>query len=98
MRFVVQFTDNEEHSDKRATFMQEHLAFLDRNKDAVLAAGPLTEVASGTGAGGLWIVEASTEARVQALIEEDPFFPTGLRKKIKILSWKLVFENGEVKI
>ena len=98
MRFAVRFIDNEEHADKRRLFMKDHLAFLDRNKDAVLAAGPLTDAESGQGEGGLWIVEADSPAAVQDLVEEDPFYPTGLRKEVQILSWKLVFENGVAQI
>jgi len=98
MRFVVKFADNEEHADKRQEFMKDHLAFLNKNGGAVLAAGPLIDPASGAGAGGLWVVEADSAADVQALVEEDPFFPTGLRKEIKIETWKLVFADGETKI
>ncbi len=97
MRFAVKFTDNEEHADKRELFMKDHLAFLARNKGTVLAAGPLSDAPSGRGEGGLWIVEADNLAAVQALVEEDPFYPTGLRREIRILSWQLVFEDGEAK-
>jgi uncharacterized protein YciI len=31
---------------------------------------------------------------VQALVESDPFYPTGLRKSIRILEWTQVFANG----
>lgn len=98
MRFIVKFTDNEEHADKRQKFMTDHLAFLAKNSDAVLAAGPLVETETGAGAGGLWVVDADDAAAVQALVEADPFFPTGLRKDIKIQTWKIVFEHGEAKI
>lgn len=95
MRFIVQFTDNEEFAHKRQEHMQDHLAFLGQNKETVLSAGPLFDLDSGDGAGGLWIVEAESEAVVQSLVEEDPFYPTGLRQDIKILQWKVVFESGE---
>lgn len=95
MRFAVMFIDNEEHADKRSLFMKDHLAFLDKNKISVLAAGPLTDAKSDDGVGGLWIVEAESVAVVQALVEEDPFYPTGLRKEIQIMNWKLVFEQGQ---
>ena len=78
--------------------MPEHLEFLKRRKSTILSAGPLFDVGSGKGAGGQWIVEAFDLAEVQRLVEEDPFFPSGLRKSIRILEWKLVFENGVSRI
>ena len=98
MRFIVQFTDNEDFAHKRQEHMKDHLAFLGRNKETVLSAGPLFDLISGAGAGGLWVVEAKHEAAVQSLVEEDPFYPTGLRQDIRILQWKVVFENGEAQL
>jgi uncharacterized protein YciI len=98
MRFAVHFADNEEHAAKRQQFMQDHLEFLLRHKTSILAAGPLFDAATGTGAGGQWVVEAADEAEVTALVREDPFFPTGLRKEIKIFEWKPVFDSGEVRV
>lgn len=98
MRFIVKFTDNEDQASKRQEFMQDHLQFLSNNSKSVLAAGPLLDQLTGAGDGGLWFVEADDQSQVQALVEEDPFYPTGLRKEISILEWKLVFEDGVRKI
>jgi hypothetical protein len=40
------------------------------------AAGPLTTL-DGQGAGDLWIVNANDPSEVDALVKEDPFWPTG---------------------
>lgn len=96
MRFAVHFEDNEGHADKRQEFMRDHLAFLKNNADKILSAGPLFDATTGAGAGGQWVVEASNASDVQNLVEQDPFFSTGLRKAITILKWHLVFEHGEV--
>ena len=45
-------------------------------------------------AGGLWIIEADDAGQVQALVEADPFWPTGLRKSIQILEWTRVYADG----
>lgn len=96
MRFVVRFEDNEDHADKRQQHMSEHLEFLARHAGAIQAAGPMFATDTASGAGGMWIVEAASSDRVRALVEEDPFYPTGLRKEIEILEWRLVFESGEL--
>lgn len=95
MKFVVLFEDNPGTGvDVRARHMPDHLAFLERHSANVEAAGPLKDQ-DGSGAGGLWIVEASDEADVRKLVEEDPFWPTGLRKSVQILTWTRVFAGGQ---
>jgi uncharacterized protein YciI len=74
--------------------MQAHLAFLERNADRIRAAGPLEDAADGTPAGGLWLVDAKDRRQVDALVEEDPFRNTGLRRRIRVLTWKQVFADG----
>ncbi len=95
MKFVVLFEDNPDTGDDvRAKHMPDHLAFLERHAAHVESAGPLRE-SDGTGAGGLWVVEAGDESLVCGLVEEDPFWPTGLRKSVRILTWTQVFASGQ---
>jgi len=95
MKFVVLFEDNPNlSSDIRKKNMPEHLKFLTENANKVEAAGPLNH-GDGSGAGGIWVVDAADEAAVTQLIETDPFWPTGLRKSTQILRWTQVFSNGK---
>lgn len=98
MKFAVIFEDDEAHQDVRPIYMTQHLAFLLRNAAQILTAGPLLHSETEAGGGGLWIVEADDADAVRRLVEDDPFFPTGLRKEIRIFRWKTVFENGAVKL
>lgn len=92
MLFAVLFTDNAERAGERPRLMPAHLAFLEANRAAVLAAGPLLDGAEG--AGGLWLVEAADAAAARALVEADPFWPSGLRDSVRILAWRQVFAGG----
>jgi uncharacterized protein len=95
MKFVVIFEDNPEAgSDLRRKHMCAHLAFLERNAARVKAAGPL-QTNDGQGAGGLWLVEATDAAEVDRLVQQDPFWPTGLRKSLRILVWTQVYADGQ---
>jgi len=94
MKYAVLFEDNDEFAHKRPQFMADHLQFLGDNSDKIDAAGPLKDTANQEPAGGLWIVEADDAAQVQALVEADPFWPTGLRQSIRILEWTQVYANG----
>ena len=94
MKYVVLFEDNDEFADMRQKYMADHLQFLADNSDLIDAAGPLRDAATADPAGGIWIVECNEAKQVQQLVESDPFYPTGLRKRIRILEWTRVFADG----
>jgi uncharacterized protein len=94
MLFAVVFEDDPSLGvDLRRRHMPAHLAFLERNASRIRAAGPL-RAPSGDPAGGLWLVEADGPAEVDALVKDDPFWPTGLRRSVRILEWSQVFAHG----
>jgi uncharacterized protein YciI len=95
MKFVVLFEDDPDAAaDVRRNHMSAHLAFLERNSDKVNAAGPL-QTLSGQAAGGIWIVEADEAGEVDRLVKQDPFWPTGLRRSVRILAWNQVYAKGK---
>ena len=93
MLYVVIFTDNADRAHERQRLMPAHLDFLERNRDHIRAAGPLLET-NGNGAGGLWLVDAESHEAVERLVQDDPLWPTGLRKGVRILQWSQVFAGG----
>lgn len=95
MKYVILFEDDDDFAHMRQQHMADHLAFLGRNSDRIESAGPMKESDGETPAGGIWIVDAEDAAQAQALVEEDPFYPTGLRKSIRILEWTQVYANGQ---
>ena len=92
MPYLILFEDAPDHDHVRAQHMTDHLAFLTANADAIRSAGPLFE--GDTPAGGAWIATVESVAKAHALVEADPFWPTGLRKSVRILHWKHVFSDG----
>ena len=95
MLYAVLFEDNPElGADVRRQNMPAHLAFLERNGSRIKSAGPLRS-ATGDPAGGLWIVETDSAGSVDALVREDPFWPTGLRRSVRIYVWSQVFADGK---
>lgn len=95
MLHIVEFVDAPGHEETRDRLMADHLTFLERNAKAIRAAGPLFDPGDGSGAGGLWIVEADDASTVRALVEADPFWPTGLRAAVRVRRWHQVFSEGE---
>ncbi len=95
MQFVVFFEDQPGTGmELRLKHMPAHLKFLEKNSELISAAGPLKEEDDSL-AGGLWLVEAQTKNDVQRLVEEDPFWATGMRKSVQILVWQKVFSDGQ---
>jgi uncharacterized protein YciI len=94
MLYAVLFTDDPDRAEVRGQLMPAHLGFLEQNRARIRAAGPLLEADESGGAGGLWLVDADSAAAVTDLIQADPFWPTGLRKTVRILRWAQVFADG----
>jgi uncharacterized protein len=95
MLYAVLFEDNSNlKADIRAQHMAAHLSFLEKNAAQIKAAGPL-RASSPDPAGGLWLVEAESSDAVDALVKKDPFWPTGLRRSVRILHWSQVFRDGK---
>jgi uncharacterized protein len=94
MLYVVLFEDNASlGTDIRRQHMPAHLSFLEKNAARIKAAGPL-RAPSGEPAGGLWVLEAESPSVVDALVKNDPFWPTGLRRSVRVLTWAQVFADG----
>jgi uncharacterized protein YciI len=94
MLYVVLFEDSASSgTDIRRRHMPAHLSFLEKNAVRIKAAGPL-QALSGDPAGGLWVLEAEHPDVVHALVKDDPFWPTGLRHSVRLLSWAQVFADG----
>jgi uncharacterized protein len=95
MLFAVLLEDNPNLGpDIRQKHMAAHLAFLENNARNIRAAGPLRTL-SGSPVGGLWVVDADNAGLVDALVKGDPFWPTGLRQSVRLLSWSQVFADGK---
>lgn len=94
MLYAIHFHDNADADPEiRPRFMQQHLAFLGKNRDVIRAAGPLKEE-DGTIKSGLWLVDVATAEQAWELVRADPFWPTGLRDVIEIKQWAQVFADG----
>lgn len=87
MKYVVLLEDDPAHADARPKYLNDHLAFLRRNEGIIREAGPLKDTKTGEPAGGIWIVDAPDDDLVWSLVKSDPFWPTGLRKHVRVLEW-----------
>jgi uncharacterized protein len=98
MLFIVQFEDKPDVGEIRQTLFASHVEFLDRNKNRVLVPGSVREIPSDRPLGGLWIVEAQSEAEVRDIFKDDPFWVNGLRAGVRINRWQKAFPDRKVEI
>ena len=81
MPHIVLFEDNEDQAHQRQTHMADHLAFLeDQCTSEIAAAGPLYLIRRIQVPGDCGLSTHPRAPPFEALVEADPFWPTGLRK------------------
>jgi uncharacterized protein len=96
MLFAVNFVDRADRLAVRQQYLPDHLRWLDTNREHVLVAGSLRQDPGAAPIGGLWIVEAPSQAYLEALLESDPFWIHGLRESRTILHWSKAFPDRKV--
>jgi uncharacterized protein YciI len=69
----------------------EHLEYLTRNQDKLLAAGAQVDDAGEGGYGGIILVDTEDRAEAEAFIRDDPFTKAGLFSGIEVVRWRKAF-------
>jgi hypothetical protein len=69
----------------------EHLDYLTRNQDKLLAAGAQVDDDGQGGYGGVIIVDTEDRAEAEAFIRDDPFTKAGLFSGIEVVRWRKAF-------
>lgn len=95
MPYAIQTKDKPDHGHVRAEVRNTHIAFLDANKDKLLAAGALVDDDGSGGHGGILIVDVDDRAAAEAFIAEDPFTKADLFESVTITRWRKAFFNFE---
>ena len=95
MPYVIQTKDKPDSFDLRMEAREEHIAYLDANKDKLLAAGALIDDDGTGGFGGVIIVDTDDRAEAQAFIDNDPFAKAGLFETATVTRWRKGFFDRE---
>lgn len=94
-RWVAIFTDTPGMLAIRAEREARHLAYLDAHSDRILIGGGLRPAPGEAFCGGLWVLETATRAEAVALIENDPYYVSGLRS-YQLLTWGKAFPDRSI--
>ncbi len=95
MPFAIITVDKPNSLALRNQTRAEHLAYLDANKDKLLAAGAKIDDEGEGGYGGVILVDTEDRAEAEAFIQNDPFTKAGLFSGIEVVRWRRAFFNFE---
>ena len=93
MLFAIHALDKPGHAALRAETRPAHLAYLDAVAAQMVLAGPLLD-ATGQAMGSLIVLEAESQAAVEALAAADPYAKAGLFESVAIRPFRAVFKDG----
>ena len=95
MPFAILTVDKPNNLALRNQTRAEHLAYLEANKDKLLAAGAKIDDDGEGGYGGVILVDTDDRAEAEAFIQNDPFTKAGLFSGIEVVRWRKAFFNFE---
>lgn len=87
MLFAIIFKDKPHQAELRIKYLNEHILWLEENRNTIPIGGSLRNELGQNPIGGLWIARADTEQELHALIQTDPFYLNGLRESYEIHFW-----------
>ncbi|GAB0118288.1 YciI family protein [Acidisoma sp. 7E03] len=93
MLFAISAMDKPGAAALRAETRPAHLAYLDGMVSQMVIAGPLLD-AGGQAVGSLLIVEAESQAAVEAMAAADPYAQAGLFETVTIRPYRAVYKDG----
>ncbi|PJI55080.1 hypothetical protein CTI14_08180 [Methylobacterium radiotolerans] len=94
MPYMIETFDRPGSLDVRRANRAEHLVYLDRIKDRLLACGAKLNDDGSDAGGGLYVVDVETRAEAEALIQADPFYRIGLFERVEIRRWRKAYLDG----
>ena len=94
MPYIIETFDKAGSPEVRKAHRAEHLAYLDRIKDRLLACGAKLNDDGSDAGGGLYVVDVETRAEAEALIQADPFHAVGLFARVEIQRWRKAYLDG----
>ncbi len=95
MPYAILTRDKPDRGHLRLETRAEHVAWLDAQKDILLAAGGLIDDDGAGGHGGVLIIDVDDRAAAEAFIAEDPFTKAGLFESVTVTRWRKAFFNFE---
>ena len=91
MPYAIITRDKPNSLQLRNAARAEHLEYLTKHQDRLLAAGAQVDDEGQGGYGGIIIVDTDDRAEAEAFIRDDPFTKAGLFSGIEVVRWRKAF-------
>lgn len=95
MPYVIETVYHAGRDDLRDRLLMEHVAYLDRHLDILLAAGGVVSDDNRTAGAALYILAVEERAEAQRFVDNEPFVRGGLIADIRIRRWRKSYFNRE---
>lgn len=92
--YLIETWDKPGSAALRAKTREEHLRFLDRHVDILLACGAKLRE-DGTATGGIYLVALESKIAAESFIFEDPFSKVDLFASVSVTKWRKAYFNGQ---
>ncbi len=91
MHFAIICCDKAANGEVRQKVRPAHLAYLEKHRPRILAAGPMLTEDGKTPTGSLLILDFKDLAAARAFAAGDPYNAAGLFESVTIRPWRQVF-------
>lgn len=91
MPYAIQAKDKAGAEKIRADNRAEHLEYLTKKQDLILAGGAVTDDDGTGGHGGIIIIDTDDRAEAERFVAEDPFTIAGLFGEVTVTRWRKAF-------
>lgn len=94
MAYIIETFDKPDQMALRVRVRPQHMAYLEANKEKLLACGAKLDDSGEQPNGGLYLVKVETRSEAEKFIADDPFSKAELFERVEITRWRAAFFNG----
>lgn len=94
MPFMIETFDDPDRAEVRQERYREHVDFLRRHADLLLACGAKLSDDGARADGGLYLISVESREEAEAFLRDDPFARGGLFRDVQVRRWRKAFLDG----
>jgi uncharacterized protein YciI len=95
MAYLIETFDKPGALPLRLAVRDKHLAYLEENKELLIACGAKLDDDGENANGGIYLADVETRAQAEAFIAADPFSQAGLFREVRVIRWRKAYLDGK---
>lgn len=88
MLWAIYCVDIQNSAPLRAKVLDQHIQYFNEKKDRIFVSGPQQSDDASVSLGSLFIIDASSHAEVQELLDNEPFNRAGVFESVRITRFR----------